>query len=257
MIEITPVIEFYITNECNLSCTNCNRFNDYKFSGHYYWHDYATLIEKWSRRVTAPNIVIIGGEPTQHPELEVWISNLRDLWPKANLMIQTNGVSNLYREKDRIWSEYNAAFGVAVHDLNMKDKLKEKWEPYRFDDVSLFDASKFTESTVVRDSNRLRVHRSQPDIAFRNCTMKVSHTMFKGHLYKCPVTAVLPEFMKQHRVDLDADQQSLLDQYQPLDPDCTDQELVDFVINQNQHIDQCALCPQQATWSPVTFQRKK
>lgn len=30
-------MEFYITNVCNLTCTGCNRFNNYKFKGFQRW----------------------------------------------------------------------------------------------------------------------------------------------------------------------------------------------------------------------------
>ena len=35
--------EFYITNVCNLNCTECNRFNNYHFSGHQRWDDYSDV----------------------------------------------------------------------------------------------------------------------------------------------------------------------------------------------------------------------
>jgi organic radical activating enzyme len=257
MIEITPVVEFYITNECNLSCTNCNRYNDFDFEGHYYWEDYADTIRAWSKRISPKQITIIGGEPTQHPELEIWIKNLRICWPDSVLMVQTNGVNTVWRNKSRLWKTYQTAFGVAVHDPKMKFKLKEQWAPHSKIDHAVFDADKFTEAAVKKVNGKLTVHRSDPEQAFKSCSMSKSHTIFKGQLYKCPMVAVLPEFRQQYSVDLDQDQEQLLDAYQPLDVDCSDEDLVKFVENQNTHHAQCALCPEQAVWTPVVFQRKK
>lgn len=257
MIEITPVVEFYITNECNLSCTNCNRYNDFDFKGHYYWEDYADIIRAWSKRISPKQITIIGGEPTQNPGIVTWMKNLHRCWPDSNLMVQTNGVNTMWRDQLRYWKTYKTAFGVAVHDPKMKSKLKEQWEPNRDHDLAVFDADKFTEAAVKKVNGKLTVHRSDPDKAFRNCSMRTSHTMFKGRLYKCPMVAVLPEFRQQYSVELDQDQEQLLGAYRPLEVDCSDQALLEFVANQNTHHAQCALCPEQAVWTPVVFQRKK
>ena len=91
MIRLFPVVEFYITNVCNLTCRGCNRFNNYNFKGHQRWVDHASAYETWSKRLDLPRITVIGGEPTLNPDLELWASNLRRLWPDAVIMIQTNG----------------------------------------------------------------------------------------------------------------------------------------------------------------------
>ena len=89
MIRLFPVVEFYITNVCNLTCRGCNRFNNYNFKGHQLWADHANAYEAWAKRLDLPRIVIIGGEPTLNPDLELWASNLRRLWPDSVIMIQT------------------------------------------------------------------------------------------------------------------------------------------------------------------------
>ena len=42
-------MEFYITNVCNLTCTGCNRFNNYKFKGFQRWADYKEEYTQWSK----------------------------------------------------------------------------------------------------------------------------------------------------------------------------------------------------------------
>ena len=65
-----PRVEFYITNVCNLNCDNCNRFNNFAFSGHYRWADYESSFKEWSKIIDFPEIAIIGGEPFANPDLK-------------------------------------------------------------------------------------------------------------------------------------------------------------------------------------------
>lgn len=253
-VFLDSVIEFYITNQCNLACTNCNRFNDHDFQGHYYWEDSAPAVEAWSQRINAPMIVIIGGEPSLHPGLEAWASNLRRLWPDTEIMIQSNG-TNVQIEKDlRLWARYRVGWGISVHQHTMRPALERKWNGIT---NGFFENTEFTPAAVIAQDVGFTVHRSDPDQAFNACTMRHSHTIFKGKLHKCPVMAVLPEFRTQHSVVMDSRQEELLGQYQPLSADCTDQQLTDFVDTRNQPIDQCEFCPGDFDFKPVVFHPRK
>lgn len=85
------LIEFHITNVCNLNCDNCNRLNNYHFSGHQLWKDYADIYKQWAEKINFENIYIIGGEPTLNPSLIEWLTGLRELWPDSNIQLLTNG----------------------------------------------------------------------------------------------------------------------------------------------------------------------
>jgi organic radical activating enzyme len=84
-------VEFYITNVCNYNCENCNRFNNYFFSGHQYWKDYQETYREWSAKLDLTGLSILGGEPLLNPSLLDWIKGLRDYWPNAKMQVLTNG----------------------------------------------------------------------------------------------------------------------------------------------------------------------
>ena len=97
MIRLFPVVEFYITNVCNLTCRGCNRFNNYNFKGHQRWTEHAEAYEAWSKRLDLPRICIIGGEPTLNPDLESWVMNIRRLWPDAiDIFVGTTGLRDRF-----------------------------------------------------------------------------------------------------------------------------------------------------------------
>jgi hypothetical protein len=250
-------IEIYITNECNLTCSNCNRYNNYNFQGHYHWQDSAEAINAWSKRITAPIITIIGGEPSLHPELEQWVEGVASAWPDRPVLIQTNGLKPIIAEP--WWVNLTKKFpkigcGIAVHSPKIKDKLKKAWK----NKEGHFDAWEFDECALIDRGNSFVTHNSNPIESFSCCGMKHSHTLLHGKLHKCPMVAVLPEFRKQYQVDLLDNQEILLNQYQPLDHGCSDQDLEQFVKDADTAIPQCNLCPESHEKIIVDFdiQRK-
>jgi organic radical activating enzyme len=240
MITITPVLEVYITNVCNLSCRGCNRFNNYNFKGHQRWADHAVSVEAWSRRLTANNICIIGGEPTLNPDLELWASNLRRLWPNSTIMIQSNGT---YKHHDVMyfWDKYKIATTVSLHDPATAEDIKARF-------TSTIDAFVFHQSAVIENNSTYTLHKSDPVQAFGSCDMKHDATIFNGKLYKCPSMALLPEFDQQFNLQLDQRQHDLLHSFTPLSADCSEQELQQFIASKDTPISQCEFCPSNLTW---------
>lgn len=238
MIELSPVLEIYITNVCNLTCRGCNRFNNYNFKGHQYWNDHADAIEAWSKRLLAKRIFIIGGEPTLNPDLELWASNLRRLWPNSLIAIQSNGTYENF-ESDRLYNKYKVELAVSLHDSSMADKLIEKWR----NRAGLIEAFVFHQSAVINKEGKYYLHNSDPQQAFNSCGMKHDPTIFNGKLYKCPSMALLPEFDRQFNLQLDQRQKELLYSFKPLTADCSEEELEQFISTRDTPIAQCEFCP--------------
>lgn len=254
LFYIDSCVEFYITNECNLTCSGCNRYNNYDFTGHYLWENSAPAVEIWKQRIAPRLITIIGGEPTSHPDLDQWIHGLCQAWPNVPVLVQTNGTRPI--DKQRYLQYPNLGFGVAVHSAALDRGLKKHWN-----DIDRFDATEFTDIALIDSGpdTEFTVHDSDPELAFNCCAMRLSHTMLDGRLYRCPMVAVLPEFRKQYAVKLQPHQQQLLDSYQSLSADCSDEELKSFIDSRHQPMPQCRLCPESYVLHQVSFDanRKK
>lgn len=254
MIKFHSVIEIYITNECNLTCSECNRYNNYDFTGHYDWQHSETAILAWGQRISAPLITIIGGEPALHPNLYQWVKLARRAWPDTPVMVQTNGTVR-HPDADRIRQEFGSSFGfvASLHQEGMQRTIERRNTFADGSVMDMIDNTEFMECAVRDHGTHFSVHRSDPTLAFNACSMKFSHTLLNGRLYKCPMVAVLPEFRRQYQVNLTPDQQQLLDQYQSLAPDCSDQDLQDFLDNEHKPIAQCSFCPDRHHVTKVTF----
>lgn len=83
--------EFYITNVCNLNCTDCNRFNNFAFKGHERWQEYQAQYRQWAQVLDLKNTDIIGGEPMANPDFMCWVEGIAELWPRSKITVWTNG----------------------------------------------------------------------------------------------------------------------------------------------------------------------
>jgi organic radical activating enzyme len=246
-----PHVDFYITNVCNLTCRGCNRFNNLGLKGFQRWSDHATEIEHWAKRLTFNKITIIGGEPTLNPDLEKWCINLRRLWSNTEILIQSNGT---YKTSSLdFFQEYNIGFAVSVHDEEMVSNIKKNWSQ----DTFLIGATVFHQNALVDHKDFWGVHTSNPKIAFEACSMKYDITFFNGKLYKCPVTALLPEVYKQKDLRLNKRQLELMMRYTPLTPSCTDEELQTFISQRDTPIANCEFCPSKLKWHTALGELKE
>jgi organic radical activating enzyme len=124
-------VEFYITNVCNYSCTNCRSLNNYKFSGHQKWKDYSGEYIKWSKLLEIDSISILGGEPTLNPTFREWCIGVRELWPNAKIKLVTNGstLDTTFSDFYDFCSEYQIILDATAHGrhsfLPLYNKIRE------------------------------------------------------------------------------------------------------------------------------------
>ena len=151
MSKITiPRLEFYITNVCNLGCSNCNRFNDLKFSGHQLWDDYADIIREWGEYINITHPVILGGEPLLNPSIISWIKGIRETWKLGTgrpdethgIQLLTNGTRlNQVRGLREAMRDNDCWLGVSLHDLNQFNEIDQKIREFFENDLYLTEES--------------------------------------------------------------------------------------------------------------------
>lgn len=314
-------LEFYITNVCNFNCDNCNRLNNYYFSGHESWDDYKDHYRAWSEKLDVENILILGGEPLLHPELLSWINGIRSLWPQSNISILSNGSRIGYWQQRGLFdvlSRTNTKLEITLHNRSRRESLlheilsclpnpdfsilsNEKWTPW----INAYNAVKDpswpacqsyldfillpqwiqdecttihkinwddwltnTGKTEIRDhsirdlvitlsysedfvtaplnyigDNKFSVYNSDPEQAHKVCWSKYCTHMMHGKMYKCHHVALLPEFLKQFRVELVPEDKQLIDAYEPLESSADQQTMSQFLENLGNPMPQCKLCP--------------
>jgi organic radical activating enzyme len=201
-------VEFYITNVCNLTCNNCNRFNNFNFKGHQRWEDYAEVYQQWSDLIELQSIVVMGGEPLLNPTIKEWVVGLADIF-NCDVQILTNGlqlnrVPGLY-DTIKAYANDHRKFihlQVSLHNLDHFDFLRQQiltfldgpckeWGKYLNQPAPKFhrdyqayytaqdknnvqinmhvDNSFFTSAVQLGEDGRYRVHNSDPLEAHSQC----------------------------------------------------------------------------------------
>jgi hypothetical protein len=265
-------VEFYITNVCNLTCENCNRFNNYYFKGWQDWQQYKEVYEQWADLLEIKHIVIMGGEPLLNPSICSWITGLLKFSPAWPLQILSNGtrinhVSGLYNtlKSNPAW------IGVTLHNPDEMQSIMDEVEqflqapvtkltgaennpfnaPICFKDrngvmIPFWITDEFLQSAILKDANgQLTLHNSDPVSAHTICNFAQgkSYHFIKGKLYKCGPVALLPEFDQQFGLKLSEEDRNLLNSYQPLTIDNFDSYHEEFFSNLDNPIPQCKFCP--------------
>lgn len=265
-------IEFYITNVCNLACDNCRSFNNYKFTGHYEFD--LSLTQQWASKVDIDSIAIIGGEPCYHPDLQSWITGLRQAWPSARLNLISNGTKlSLVKNLHEVLSENKCSLSISSHGYNLREVIAEELFksfgacevlPIKMStawnlvnsvcfksklgvDIYLQNGNNFQDICFV--DSKFNLYSSNADAAHSSCAIKFCHHMIDYKIYKCSVVGLLPDFLKQQNLTTDH-----LQSYIGIDVDSVTQTKLDALKNS---MPNCSICPEANVQKPIVSVLKK
>lgn len=121
--------ELHITYRCNLSCINCNRFSQVseEHTPDMTVEDVAEFFRQCNELGFRPDILIIGGEPTIHPDLEgIVMLSRRFVGEQGLVQVWTNG-------RDREMVNYlRHAYNASIPEETFKDKSRTNfpWDDY-------------------------------------------------------------------------------------------------------------------------------
>lgn len=280
-------LEFYITNVCNLTCSNCNRYNNFAFKGWASWDESADNLREWARHVHVQHPVLLGGEPLLNRDIVKWVKGLRELWPTSyGVQIQSNGtridqVPGLYEALD---TEDGNWIGVSIHRQDDRDELfarirnflrgevKMTQDPnhpmgsaYQFIDsnhvmVHVWNNDNFGTSNIVKTTDgRYTVPRSNPTKAHENCSFRMwkNYHWIRGRIYKCGPAALMPEFDEQFGLDITPEERVVLNSYRGLGVEEWAERGPEFLATIDNEIPQCKFCLEKTEYSPITFDNTK
>lgn len=278
-------LEFYITNVCNLTCSNCNRYNNYKFAGWEDFDNYSHILERWAEKIDIIKPVILGGEPLLNPSINKWIAGIRRLWPHYSPQIQSNGtridlVNGLYEtcRAAHTW------IGISLHSLDDKEAIfarirnflqhpiKETQDPtskhgstFQFVDVNqvnvhVWISDHFIQNNIIEGLNgEFRLYNSDPLKAHGNCAFAQwkNYHFIDGKIFKCGPAALMPMFDDQYPFDVSDEDRAILRGYKGLSIDEFDTRGEEFFRTLDDPIPQCKFCPESYSYQKIQFSNLK
>jgi organic radical activating enzyme len=255
-----PFVESVLLRPCNLSCTGCTTYSDLKWSGYTTWAQGREEIEPWTRRLDIEAWGTMGGEPLMNPEIRDWVLGMRQLVPRAQIRLVTNGLLlernwDLVEMLERMG---NTVLKISVHVDNdrieqMIDRIQSTWQwqavtefginRWKRDNGFRFQVNRPTKfyKTFLNNYEDMAPHDNFPGDAFKVCVQQRCPLLFQGLLYKCG-TAALTEQL------LDRFDRPNWEQWKPylgtgLSPDCNQSELESFIENFGKPHKICRQCP--------------
>jgi hypothetical protein len=243
-------LEIHVTHSCNLACQQCSHYSNFKHQGMLTPDDVEREFVPWSSRLRPRLFSLLGGEPALNPDLPEIVRLAGRHWPDSQLQLVTNGFL-LPRHPDLppALTATGCRLEISVHHdspeyqsrLDPVRDLIRGWEREHPIQVNWRESSSRWRRTYRGDGRSMLPYTDgNPRQSWSVCRSKWCPQIFDGRLWKCPQLAYLRmQLAKVGRMDI-ADWQPYL-AYQPLSPDCTDEQLREFVAREDESC--CSMCP--------------
>lgn len=247
-------VQIHAWHGCNLYCESCAHYSQLGMRGGPSAEDCAEWMRPWAKRIFPHEVMIVGGEPTLNHELVEIIRVALEIWPRSQIRMFTNGfllkrfpeLPKLMVESDgRVWVDISRHHTGPEYDHHFAKvrKLMIEWRqqyPTIKDKRIILNKSyeRWTRRYHV-EGNQIKLFDSNPHDAWKVCIGKGCRQIYLGKLWKCPEIAYYP--LMRQTMHADGKYDRLHAMYEPLDPDCSDQELVAFLTRREEGI--CRMCP--------------
>lgn len=210
-------LDIYICKHCNLKCRYCSRFCNIADKEFY---EYSDLIRDLSilkkKNINLSNLIITGGEPLLHPDLDKILIAMKEMFPDNCIILHTNG-KDFLRQADRLipimknkihlyLSEYrktNIDYD-AIHKLCNENKIYyyDVWQHHLYQDEIYFSTQK------------LCIKKKSVYETLDNYLKRCDNTcicLWKGKLYHCGKAACVDILNKKYSTKFEITDKDVLD----------------------------------------------
>ena len=228
------ILETHLTDHCNLNCKGCSHFaplvkGEVFTDIEIFKRDFKRFKQLFS---DIYEIRLIGGEPLLHPDLVAFCEFIRDLYPKTNISIFTNGKILLNIPKI-FWStcaKKDILIKLSYYPIHLDiDQIKQKAKKHHARIKIPKQINQFFKILNINGD-------SDPHKSFRNC-----QTMFKtpflgdGKLYPCFLPPHIHLFNEYFNKNIHASENDYINIYEDMDP----ADIINFI---NHPIPMCKWC---------------
>jgi organic radical activating enzyme len=209
--------EVHLTEHCNLGCKGCTHFsplaeetyvNLYRFE-----QDMTRMSELMGEKVN--KIHLLGGEPLLHPQVDALMRITARLFPKANILLVTNGLL-LQSRSDAFWNTCKEC-GITVcptkYPINLDYDAMRQTAAAHSVDFRFYNSEQ-----VVKTLKKhvLDIRGSQkPKLSFIAYEEGMKCIQLKdGKLFLCALSAYINHFNSYFGVDLQITNKDFIDIYE-------------------------------------------
>ena len=242
-------LEIHVSHSCNLACESCSHYSNQGHKGVVTAAEADAWMAHWSDRIAPHKFTLLGGEPAINPQLVDIVRITRARWPDAMIRLVSNGFL-LHRQPElpRALAEAgNVVLEISVHHASpaYTDRLAPTVEmlrgwarTYRFPVRLLPSFGNWTRRYKGIGADMEPYEDEKPRESWEHCPARYCPQIFEAKIWKCAPIAYLR--MQHEKYGLSDKWQGYLT-YDPLEPGCTDAELVEFFSREEEPV--CAMCP--------------
>ena len=192
--------EFHLTDHCNMNCKGCDHFAPLAKPRFAHLDEYKRDLKQLQTLFSnIQKIVLMGGEPLLHQQIEAFLYATRSAFPKAQIRIVTNGML-LPSMPDTFWEACKAC--SARINVSLYPPMKER-------ELALIQLGKSKELKMrIHSSTHFKAFYNRkgdtnPQTAFKKCRSRLYTPMLRGgKLYICPRAATIDYFNKKFGLTL-------------------------------------------------------
>lgn len=210
-------IDIGIVSHCNLNCKGCNHFSpiipEEFISLEEFESDIRRLAVLLSPKIR--KIGLLGGEPLLHPQIAEFVRLSREVFPKQEIEILTNGLL-LDKQSEAFWRncrECNVSIEITRYPINFDYKkiMRDKKSGV---DIRFYGRSRYVEKTLFKLPLDLDGKQNKEE-SFLNCYMGGNCiTLYHGRLYPCSYAAYIGWFNQKFGQNLQIEADDFVDIYQ-------------------------------------------
>lgn len=212
-----PLIEYHLTNHCNLNCKGCAHFAPIAQPWFANIEDYKRDMSMLSSKVIVDELILFGGEPLLHPNISEFLDVSRKLLPNAKISVLTNGLLLIERlaELKDVFVKNNICLDVTCYPIDVKydfalKLLKSFKVNYRI----------YNDLEPVKTLRKHKLSHEREENKWDCLMIKSKSVQLKnGKLYICPLQAYIDIFNSYFNEDFIVEDDCILDLSQASDDD--------------------------------------
>lgn len=242
-------LEIHVAHGCNLTCESCAHFSNQAHRGNLSVGTAESWYQAWSGRVLPHQFALLGGEPTLNKDLPEIVLLTRRYWKSSEIILVTNGflLTRHDPQLPKALAQANVALHISVHfdsveyehKLAPTRELVQNWiEEYRIQAHWRQSEGAWTRRYRGWGAGMKPFQDGLRRASWEKCNARWCVQLHEGKLWKCPPLAYLGMQHRRHGLGAEWDRYLA---YQPLSPDCTDQQLQDFLTREDEMY--CGMCP--------------
>ena len=227
-----PLIEYHLTNHCNLNCKGCAHFAPIAEPWFANINEYKNDMEELSSKVVVDELILFGGEPLLHPNISEFLIESRKMLPNTKISVLTNGLLVLERisELKDVFVQNDVWLDITCYPIDVKYQfmlklLKAFRVKYRI----------YNDLEPIKTLRKHTLSHERKENEW-DCLMIRSKSvqLKQGKLYICPLQAYIDIFNKFFNEDFAVDDECILDLYK-----ATDEEIVNMYFRKNSFCEYC------------------